>query len=139
MVNTPGVPDYAKRKAEPMFERHLKSFRLAVEMGVKIGSGSDAFSDPVTPFGKYNSHEIKLQQDACLSPIEALRAATSSNAELLGLDKELGSLEEGKLADLIVVKGDLSKGVEPVTDHGNLTVIMQGGRRIPRLKDALPQ
>jgi imidazolonepropionase-like amidohydrolase len=139
VVNTPGVPEYAKRKAEPMFERHLKSFRLAVEMGVRIGSGSDAFSDPVTPFGKYNSHEIKLQQDACLPPLEALRAATSSNAELLGLSQELGSLEAGLLADLIVVTGDLTKGVEPVTDHEKLTLIMQDGRCMPRLKDCLPQ
>jgi imidazolonepropionase-like amidohydrolase len=138
VVNTPGVPEYAKKKAEPMFEKHLASFKLAVEMGVKIGSGCDSFSDPVTPFGPYNSHEIELQQAAGLSPLAALRAATSSNAELLGLDKEIGSLDEGKLADLVVVKGDLTKSVKPVTDTDNFAVVMQGGRRIPRLKDCLP-
>src|SRR3546814_16502976 len=96
VVNTPGVPEYARQKAEPMFERHLESFKLAVEMGVKIGSGSDAFSDPVTPFGRYNSHEIELQQQAGPSSTEALRAATSSTAELLGLGRMLGSLEIGR-------------------------------------------
>jgi imidazolonepropionase-like amidohydrolase len=139
VVNTPGVPDYAKRKAAPMFDRHLQSFKLAVEMGVRIGSGSDAFSDPVTPFGKYNSHEIELLQHAGLPPLEALRAATSSNAELLGLAHEIGALAPGMLADLIVVKGDLTRSAVPVTDPENLALVMQNGRRIPRLKDCLPE
>ena len=138
VVNTPGVPEYARRKAAPMFDRHLASFRLAVEMGVRIGSGSDAFSDPVTPFGPYNSHEIALQQQAGLSSLAALRAATSSNAELLGLDADVGSLEAGKLADLLVVKGDLTKDVRPVTRPENLAVVMQSGRVVPRLADCLP-
>jgi imidazolonepropionase-like amidohydrolase len=138
VVNTPGVPEYAKRKAAPMFETHLRSFRLALEMGVKIGSGSDAFSDPVTPFGAYNIHEIELLQQAGMPALQALRAATASNAELLGVDKDLGTLEPGKLADLLVVKGDLRADVAPLMDEGNLTVIMQGGRVIPRLKDCLP-
>ena len=108
-------------------------------MGVKIGSGSDAFSDPVTPFGRYNSHEIELQQEAGLSALEALRAATSSNAELLGFANDLGSLEAGKLADVLVVRGNLTEDVRPVTDPANLATIMQGGRVIPRLADCLPQ
>ena len=122
-----------------MFERHLRSFKLAVGMGVKIGSGSDAFSDPVTPFGRYNSHEIELQQDAGLAPLEALRAATSSNAELLGFAADLGSLEAGKLADLLVVQGDLTKDVRPMTQPENLATVMQSGRVIPRLADCLPK
>lgn len=64
VVNTPGVPEYAKQKARPMFTVHLQSFRLAMSMGVKIGSGSDAFSDPVTPFGLYNARELTLLVDA---------------------------------------------------------------------------
>lgn len=139
VVNTPGVPEYARRKATPMFDQHLQSFKLAVEMGVKIGSGCDAFSDPVTPFGAYNIHEIELQQQAGLSSLQALRAATSSNAELLGLADVLGSLDEGKIADLVVVKGDLTKDVKPLTDTDNFKIVMQGGRRIPRLKDCMPQ
>ncbi|MEJ0070719.1 MAG: amidohydrolase family protein [Pseudomonadota bacterium] len=138
VVNTPGVPEYAKRKAEPMFEIHLRSFKLAFEMGVKIGSGSDAFSDPVTPFGAYNIHEIELLQQAGMPALQALRAATASNAELLGVDKDVGSLEAGKLADLLIVKGKLVDDVAPLMDPKNLSVIMQGGKQIPRLKDCLP-
>ena len=93
VVNTPGVPEYARKKALPMFEAHLASFRLAVSMGVKIGSGCDAFADPVTAFGPYNLREIELLQQSGLSALDALRAATSSNAELLGLDADVGALE----------------------------------------------
>jgi imidazolonepropionase-like amidohydrolase len=138
VVNTPGVPEYAKIKARPMFETHLKSFKLAVEMGVKIGAGCDAFSEPMTAFGPYNTRELELMQDAGLTPIEVLRAATSSNAELLGLADQLGSLDEGKIADVIVVKSDLTKGVSPLTDRSNLAAIIQNGRIIPRLVPGLP-
>jgi imidazolonepropionase-like amidohydrolase len=139
VVNTPGVPEYAKAKAEPMFEIHLSSFKRAVEAGVKIGSGSDSFSDPVTPFGPYNLREIQLLQEAGMAPLKALQAATSSNAELLGIDADLGSLEQGKLADLLVVNGDLTKGVDPLMNTGNLYSIMQGGKVIPRLADGIPR
>lgn len=139
VVNTPGVPEYAKAKAEPMFETHLSSFKRAIEAGVRIGSGSDSFSDPVTPFGPYNLREIQLLQEAGMSPLQALQAATSSNAELLALDAEVGSLAPGKLADLLVVKGDLAESVEPLMDTGNLTAIMQGGKVVPRLADCVPQ
>jgi len=60
-----------------------------------------------------------------------VRAATSSNAELLGLADQLGSLDEGKLADVLVVKSDLTKGVSPLTDRNNLAAIIQNGRIIP--------
>ncbi|MSP68164.1 MAG: amidohydrolase family protein [Alphaproteobacteria bacterium] len=139
VVNTPGVPEYAKRKATPMFATHLRSFKLAVEMGVKIGSGCDAFSDPVTAFGPYNIRELELMQQAGLSPLAVLRAATSANAELLGLERDLGAIEAGKLADVLVVKGDLTAGVAPLTDPDNILLLLQGGRTIPRLKELLPQ
>src|SRR3546814_11210163 len=104
-------------------------------MVVKLGSGSDACYDPVTPFGRYNSHEIELQQQAGLSSLEALRAATSSNAELLGLGRLLGSLDAGKLADLLVVDGDLTETVAPLMDPLNIEIVMTNGRNLHRMND----
>jgi imidazolonepropionase-like amidohydrolase len=135
VVNTPGVPEYAKVKARPMFADHVKSFKLAMEMGVKIGSGSDAFSEPMTPFGPYNLRELELMEEAGMAPLGVLRAATSTNAELLGLGHQIGSLEEGKVADLLVVRADLTNGVSPLTDRRNLTSIIQAGRVVPRLDE----
>ncbi len=138
VVNTPGTPDYAKAKALPMLDRHKASFRLAPEMGVKIGSGSDSFSDPVTPFGQYNVQELKLMVECGLTPLQAIKAATSANAELLGFD-DLGVLAEGMRADLLVVKGALAEDIGPLQDKDNILAIIKDGRRMPRLKDCQPQ
>jgi imidazolonepropionase-like amidohydrolase len=139
VVNTPGVPEYARKKALPMFDAHLASFRLAVAMGVRIGSGCDAFSDPVTAFGPYNLREIELLQQAGLSALDALRAATASNAELLGLGADVGALEPGRLADVLMVKGDLTSSVSPLMERANLSMVMQGGLKLPRLDDCAPR
>lgn len=139
VVNTPGVPEYAKAKARPMFETHLASFRLALEMGVPIGAGSDAFSDPVTPFGPYNIRELQLMVDAGMTPSRALRAATADNARLLGLDADLGTLAAGKLADILVVRGDLTQSLAALMQKSNIATIMLGGRVMPRLTGILPE
>ncbi|MGE0846615.1 MAG: amidohydrolase family protein [Flavobacteriaceae bacterium] len=138
VVNTPGVPEYAKAKARPMFDTHVESFKRAVKAGVKIGSGSDAFSEAMTAFGPYNLREIELLQENGLGALGALKAATSSNAELLGNDTELGSIDAGKLADILIVRGDLTESLSALMDPDNIAVIMQGGRIIPRLKDCSP-
>jgi imidazolonepropionase-like amidohydrolase len=138
VVNTPGVPEYAKAKARPMFDTHVASFKRAVKNGVKIGSGSDAFSDPMTAFGPYNLREIELLQNHGLGAIGALKAATSSNAELLGTIGDVGSVDQGKFADILVVKGDLSESLDTLMEPDNISVIMQGGRIMPRLKDCAP-
>ena len=139
VVNTPGVPEYAKTKAKPMFDTHIASFRRAVEMGVRIGSGCDAFSDPVTPFGPYNIKELALMVEAGLTPLQAIRAATASNAELLGLAGEIGTIEAGKRADVLVVRGELADDIGPLMDKENIATLLKGGRDMPRLKDVWPE
>jgi imidazolonepropionase-like amidohydrolase len=79
-----------------------ESVRAAIAAGVKIAMGTDA---PVYPHGK-NLRELKLLVQAGMKPAQALHAATLSAARLMGMDGELGSLEPGKLADLVIVDGD---------------------------------
>ena len=71
-------------------------------MGVKIAFGTDS---GVSPHG-VNAQEFKLLVDHGMTPAAALRAATAAAAELLGIDKPIGTLEAGKEADLIAVPGD---------------------------------
>jgi len=78
------------------------AMRLAAEAGVKVAMGTDA---PVAPHGT-NLNELKHMADNGFTPEQALVAATSSAAELMGLSEDLGTLEPGKLADLVVVDGD---------------------------------
>jgi len=96
------IPDEAIRKAEEVAEIHQESFRRAVDADVKIAMGTDS---PVTPHGE-NLLELVEMQKGGMTPGEVLHAATASAAELMGVEAELGSIEPGKLADLVVVDGD---------------------------------
>ena len=102
------VPERIKEKANAAASSVNTTFRHAVERGVKIGFGTDA---GVYPHGQ-NAREFELMVKAGASPALALRAATSADAELLGIADKVGSLEKGKLADIVAVPGD------PLTNIG---------------------
>lgn len=74
----------------------------AIGKGVKIGLGTDA---AVYPHGR-NAGEFALLVDAGMKPIDALKAGTSADADLLGVSNRLGTLEPGRLADIVAVPGD---------------------------------
>ncbi len=78
------------------------SVRAAVAAGVKIAMGTDA---PVYPHGK-NLRELELLVQAGMKPAQALQAASLSAATLMGMEGELGTLEPGKRADLVIADGD---------------------------------
>jgi imidazolonepropionase-like amidohydrolase len=96
------VPERIKEKANAAAQSVNTTFRHAVERGVKIGFGTDA---AVYPHGM-NAREFELMVKNGASPALALRAATSADADLLGISDKLGSLETGKLADVVAVPGD---------------------------------
>src|SRR6476661_7509943 len=99
-------PAALQEKAKAAGAARSEMFRNAVKIGVKIGFGTDA---AVYPHGM-NAKEFKLMVDLGMSPIEALRSATAGDAELLGVSAKLGTLEKGKLADIVAMPGD------PTTD-----------------------
>ena len=79
-----------------------KTFQRALAKGVKIGLGTDA---AVYPHGR-NAEEFNQMVKLGMKPVDALRAGTSSDAELLGMADKIGTLEAGKLADVVAVPGD---------------------------------
>jgi imidazolonepropionase-like amidohydrolase len=76
--------------------------RLAAEAGIKVAMGTDC---PVAPHG-WNLNELAHMAANGFTPEEAVLAATSSAAELMGMQDRLGTLEPGKIADVVVVDGD---------------------------------
>ncbi len=100
-------------------------FRKSHEAGVKIAFGTDT---GVSPHGQ-NAREFKLMVDAGMTPLEAIRAATITASELLDLQKEIGTLEAGKSADLIAVSGDPMKDV---TELERVGFVMRGGVVVKR-------
>jgi imidazolonepropionase-like amidohydrolase len=97
-----------------------ESFRLALEVGVPICFGGDV---GVYPHGE-NVKELELMVEYGMTPLDAVRAATSRNASLLGIDSRVGSVQEGLLADLIAVQGDPT---EDITALWDVIWIMKGG------------
>lgn len=96
------LPEVIVRKAREVVDIHRDAFRRAVAAGVRIAMGTDS---GVGPHGR-NLDELALMARGGLTPEQVLVAATSSAAELMGLRRELGTIERGKRADLVLVDGD---------------------------------
>jgi imidazolonepropionase-like amidohydrolase len=107
------VSEWALRKTREVIAVHRESFRRAVSAGVKVAMGTDS---GVGPHG-HNLEELSLMVDhSAMTPIEAWTATTSSAAALLGVGDELGTVEPGKRADLVLLEGD-PKDLEKLADR----------------------
>jgi imidazolonepropionase-like amidohydrolase len=114
-------PPEIAAKARAAHDARSAAMRRAVQAGVRIAFGTDS---AVSPHGR-NAEEFALLVDHGLSPAAALRAATSVDAALLGLQARIGTLEAGKEADVVAVPGD------PLADiHATEKVlfVMRGGK-----------
>jgi imidazolonepropionase-like amidohydrolase len=108
-------------KAKAAFEARTEMFRNAVRSGVKIAFGTDS---AVSPHGG-NAREFALEVSLGMTPAAALASATSVDAELLGLSREIGTIEKGKLADIIAVPGDPLKDIRQTE---KVLFVMKEGR-----------
>jgi len=120
-----GIPAYAVDKAEEIAHEVRKNAMRSHRGGVKVAMGTDAG----TPFNRHggNAQEITHLVDAGFTPMEAIVAATKTGSECIGLDKQLGTLEPGKLADLIVVDGDPLRDIKVLEERANILLVLKGG------------
>jgi imidazolonepropionase-like amidohydrolase len=116
--------EYMRQRARAMKEHHVRSLQLALETGVRVAMGTDA--------GGYvhgcNPMELELMVHAGMTPMQAILASTRTAAECLEMEGELGTLEPGKLADLLIVDGNPLSDITVLQDRDRLEVIMKGGR-----------
>ena len=114
------ISDVLERK-----ENSIASFRRAMQAGVKIAAGTDAGGSPARH--GFIARELELMVDAGMSPKQALESATSVAASLLDIQDQVGTIEIGKQADMVLIDGD------PHSDPGalrNVWAVFQGGRRV---------
>ncbi len=118
-----GVPENVIRKIDEAREVGIRSLRYAYDAGAKIASGSDLLG----PLQNRKARELEIKTEV-MSPMESLISATRTNAELFGMQDRIGTMEEGKLADLLVVEGNPLEDISVLQAKENLKIIMKGGR-----------
>jgi imidazolonepropionase-like amidohydrolase len=117
------IPEASVRKAHEVVGAHRQSFRCAVDAGVRVAMGTDC---PVSPHGTNLGELALMVEHSAMTAIDAWTATTSSAARLLGLADELGTIEAGKRADIVVLDGDpldldkLDQRIEHVWKDGTL-------------------
>ena len=121
-------PDVAA-KARWAGDLHFESIATARKAGIKIGYGTDLISDPVVcPYGENNLKEFHYLSKIGMSPMETIMAATKTGSEIIMRDKEVGSLEAGKLADITVCDGNPLENIDILTSINNIKLVMIDGK-----------
>lgn len=119
-----GAPENVTKKKlliRPICE---ESFKKLHQAGVKLACGTDLSNDPGV--GE-NAYELELYVEFGMTPMEAIMTATKNAGEAIGMGDELGTLEPGKLADLIAVEGDPLRDIKILQDHSKIKIVMKDG------------
>jgi len=114
---------HVRERAVALYPHHVASVQRAIELGVPIAAGTDAGGHGHPK----NALELQYLVEAGLTPMQALRAATQWAAKCLGLERDLGTIEPGRLADLVVVNGSPLADVSLLLDPARIELVLKGG------------
>jgi len=114
------LPPALAAKALAIAEAMPRSFRMAVAAGVKIALGVDNVFDSRS----HDSHEFTLLVQNGMTPMQAIQAGTKVAAELLGWEQEVGTIQPGRFADLVALRGD---PLRDITEVERALVVLKGG------------
>lgn len=131
--NRPGVPRWIVERLKAVQEDHYLSMRRAIAEGVPIAMGTDA----ATPFNfhGHNAEELQLMVDVGMTPMQSLVASTLNAARAIGWDSWLGSIEVGKVADLVVLRRDPLADIRSLADQRNIEFVMKDGEIVALRRD----
>jgi imidazolonepropionase-like amidohydrolase len=118
-----GVPAYTRARIGGVLETKQRTLRRAIEFGVPIAMGTDAGA---LGHGQ-NALELPYMVEAGMSPMQAIVASTQMGARLLGMGEDFGTLQPGRLADLLLVDGDPLADIAILAEPSRLALIMKGG------------
>ncbi len=122
--DTAGLSESSKRKEERLAEEGAGSYRRACEAGVRVALGTDAF---IADMHGTNAVELQLMmEEGGLSALEAIVAGTKNAAACCLLGEQVGTLEAGKLADILVVDGNPLDDITVLQDSERITVYKEG-------------
>lgn len=122
-----GVVPWAIRKGKEAHKESLGNYRKAYEAGVKIAMGTDFSTAPLLKIGN-NAMELKLMQDNIgMSSMEVIVAATKTAAEACAVQDITGTLEAGKMADILLVDGDPLSNTQVLENKDAIRLVMKEG------------
>jgi len=123
---TPGMEDIFRGEITAT----AKMVRKAYDAGVKLICGSES-GFALTPYGHWHAREMQVfVEELGLSPLEAITTATKNGAWTMRMEDELGTVEVGKLADVLVVDGDPTADITILNDKSRLSEVICRGERV---------
>lgn len=131
-----GVLPYLKEKTERSYEAHYRSLEMARKAHITVGVGCDFLGDAA--FGCPCSEATLELERLCVAgytPMEVITMATKVNARLLQMEDQLGTLETGKLADVLLVEGRPDEDIRVLRRSDHVKLVVQDGRIV---KNAMP-
>lgn len=120
-----GMPRWYIERMQPHLDSQIRSFKMALQKGVKIATGTDAGFNAI--LHGTNASELEYLVRNGMTPMQAIVAGASSSATLLRKQDELGTIEPGKLADIIVVDGNPLEDITILQDKAKISVVMKEG------------
>lgn len=123
-----GIPEWGLKKCEQVYKAHIENIKLAYKHGVKLATGTD-FLGGIKAF-KHGDNALEivlLVEKIGMTPMEAIVAATKNAAEAVGLSNVTGTIEPGKLADLIVVKENPLQDIRVLAEKENISMVFKEG------------
>jgi imidazolonepropionase-like amidohydrolase len=120
--------DPARPKLKNAFEIDKINVKRLSDAGVRLGFGTDSGGEPNRFFiqGFFEHRQMELLRDAGLTPMQVIQTFSKNNSELLGIDKEFGTLAQGKAADLLVLARD---PLADITNMRTIEAVYLGGKK----------
>lgn len=119
-----GSPQWYLERRDSVGKQHWQALQMAIEEGVNIALGSDQHPHEPNDGTTATVREAEYYVEAGMTPLQALRAATIEPARMLGIDSTVGSLEVGKMADIVAVTADPTASISALRE---ILFVMKGG------------
>ena len=113
----------------PLRKNLVANFKKVYEREIKIAVASDTFCQAVTPYGVTTLQELYAMADAGMSLMDVIVSATKIGAEAIGMSQFIGTIEQGKFADLLIIEKNPLEDIRNISPE-NMSLIMQNGQHI---------
>ncbi len=124
-----GFPQWMLDKAAQAAECNVRTIEMARRAKLRIALGTDYSNSKNTPYARIG-REFEAMVEAGMTPMEAIQAGTIHAAHLMRNSEHVGSLEAGKLADIVLVDGNPMENIGCLADSANIAGVFLGGKRV---------